>query len=98
MYVENLKIGGLYTTEESRTDAIELFKNYHHRYEAENMYTDNVLLKDECFVLLEKKDMDMSPLRSICLKILTSSGVIGWTTFLHRDKKYTPVRFKAIAE
>ena len=94
MYVENLEIGGLYTTEEPRTDAIELFQNYHRRYEAENMYTDNVLLKDECFVLLEKKDM--SPVLSICLKILTPSGIIGWTTFLHRDKKYAPVRFKKV--
>lgn len=46
MYVEDLKVGGLYTTEEPRTEAIELFENHHHRYEAENMYTDNVLLKD----------------------------------------------------
>ena len=98
MYVENLEVGGLYTTEEPRTDAIELFQNYHSRYDADYMYTDDVLLQDEYFVLLEKKDESPLPsiLPSICLKILTPSGIVGWTTYLHRDKKYAPVRFKKV--
>lgn len=91
MRVEDLKVGGLYTTEEPRREAIELFKSYHHRYEAENMYTDNVLLKDEYFLLLEKKDLTPA---SMCLKVLTSAGEIGWTTYLHRNKRMELVRFK----
>lgn len=93
MYVDDLEVGGLYTTENYRSDAIELFSNYHHRYEADNMYSEEFLLQHEYFVLLEVKG-DFSQ----CLKIITQSGVVGWTTYLHRNRRYELTKFRSLTE
>jgi hypothetical protein len=94
MDIEHLEIGGLYTTENKRKEAIELFNNPHYAYERDNMYTDNVLLPNDYFVLLEIRNLNNM---SLCLKVLTPDGTIGWTTELYLDKSYSRVNLNKLA-
>jgi len=93
MNIELLEVGGVYTTENKRKEAIELFSIPHYAFERDNMYTDNILFPEEYFVLLEKKEMNNF---SYCLKILTPNGTIGWTTELYKDRNYASVKLKKL--
>ena len=95
MNIELLEVGGLYTTENKRKEAIELFNNPHYAYERDNMYTNNVLLPNDYFVVLETKVIHNS---HFCLKLLTISGIVDWTSKLQFDEYYNPYYFKQVTQ
>ena len=97
MYIHELKVGGLYNTIQDRINTIELFSKPHSRWEQtvlESTY-GSLLLPNDYFVVLEVRLIHST---QICLKLLTTSGIIGWTSELQKDQMYNPYYFKQVTQ
>lgn len=80
MFVWELEVGGLYTT--NRRDAVELYSQPHVVADEGNLESTlgSILYKDDYFVVLEVQLIHKT---YWCLKLLTSRGIMGWTARLH---------------
>lgn len=96
-YIHELKVGGLYDTVEERMNTIELFKKPHSIYARAHLHSTygSLLLPNDCFVVLEVQLIHDS---QFCLKLLTTSGNIGWTSELHYDLFDNPYYFKQVTQ
>jgi hypothetical protein len=96
-YIHELKVGGLYDTIQDRINTIELFNKPHSRWDQADLESTygSLLLPNDYFVVLEVKLIHSS---HFCLKLLTTSGIIGWTSELHHDQMYNPYYFKQVTQ
>ena len=97
MYIHELKVGGLYNTIQERRATIELFNKPHSRWDRADLHSTygSLLLPNDYFVVLEVRLIHST---QICLKLLTTSGIIGWTSELHHDQMYNMYYFKQVTQ
>jgi len=97
MNIYDLKVGDLYDTIQDRRKTIELFNKPHSRWDRTDLESTygSLLLSNDYFVVLETKVIHNS---HYCLKLLTTSGIVGWTSELQFDEYYNPYHFKQVTQ
>lgn len=96
MQIYELEIGGLYTTKHQRKLNLELYSKCHAPGDEGNLESTlgSILYKDDYFVVLEVQVLYKT---YYCLKLLTTKGIIGWTSRLHYTEVWDRVQFEKIS-